>query len=100
MTGPVKLSPLAAHDIEQIWNYTANQFGIAHAEDYARQIWRAMEDIAAHPFIGQACPEIRAGYHRYRAGSHVRFHMVAENGVTLIPILHQGMDVGHQFGVA
>jgi toxin ParE1/3/4 len=97
MTGPVKLSPLAARDLEQIWDYTANQFGIAQAEGYTRQLWRAMEDIAARPLIGQACPEIRAGYHRYRSGSHVLFYVVAEDDVTLIRILHQRMDVERQF---
>ena len=98
MTGPVKLSPLAVRDLEQIWDYTADRFGSAQAEHYARQLWRAMEDIAARPFIGPACPEVRAGYHRYRSGSHVAYYRVADDDVTVIRILHQRMDVGRQFG--
>jgi toxin ParE1/3/4 len=44
---------------------------VAQAETYLRQIWQHVELIAAHPALGQACPDIRAGYRKYKSGAHI-----------------------------
>jgi len=45
--------------------------GIEQAERYVRQLEIAIEVVAAEPGRGRSCDEIRAGYKRYPAGSHI-----------------------------
>jgi toxin ParE1/3/4 len=44
--------------------------------------------------MGRACPEIRRGYHKYRAGSHVLFYRLIDGGIEVVRILHEQMDFG------
>ena len=88
------LSPAAQADLEQIWDYTHDRWGIDHAEEYLRELQRAIEPAAANPQIGRACEEIRPGYRKLVAGSHVLFYRVGTEGVIdVVRVLHQRMDV-------
>lgn len=42
---------------------------------------------------GQACDEIRPGYRKHPAGSHMLFYQIREDAVVVIRVLHQQMDV-------
>lgn len=56
------LRPRAQRDIEEIWDYSAANWGLVQADAYTRQIQRALEGLAAEPRHGRTCDEIRAGY--------------------------------------
>jgi len=56
------------------------------------QLWRHIEDASADPAIGRPCPEVRAGYFKYRSGSHFLFYRLIFNGIDVVRILHQSMD--------
>ena len=66
--------------------------GEAKAEAYVRQIWKAVRAIAADPRSGRACDEIRAGYMKYHAGSHMLFYRKAGKTIDIVRILHERMD--------
>ena len=88
------LSPAAQADLEQIWNYTRDRWGVDQAEEYLRELQRAIERAAANPRIGRACDEIRPGYRKLAAGSHVLFYrMNAEGIIDVVRVLHERMDV-------
>lgn len=87
-----RLTPRAQSDIEEIWDYTASRWDAEQAETYIRQIKAAIEVVAADPRRGRACDEVRAGYRKYPAGSHVLFYRTTPNGVNIVRILHQRMD--------
>lgn len=53
MSGYV-LSRAARADLEQIWDYTFELWGDAQAEEYVREIQRAIERIVDNPMIGRA----------------------------------------------
>lgn len=94
MKGRYLLSPAAQADLEQIWDYTHDRWGVDQAEDYLRELQRAINRIAANPWIGRACDEIRPGYRKLAAGSHTLFYRVtAEDVIDVVRILHQRMDV-------
>jgi toxin ParE1/3/4 len=87
------LSPAAQADLEQIWDYTHDQWGIEQ-EAYLRELQSAIERAAANPQIGRACDEVRAGYRKLAAGSHTLFYRVSAEGVIdVVRVLHQRMDV-------
>lgn len=92
MSGRILVSPLALRDLETIWDRTAARWGQAQAERYTRLLWHSIEAVAAQPGLGRACPELRVGYHRLRAGSHILFYRQAEGGIDLVRILHAAMD--------
>jgi toxin ParE1/3/4 len=88
------LSPAAQADLEQIWDYTRGRWGVDQAEEYLRELQRAIERAAANPRIGRACDEIRPGYRKLAAGSHTLFYRVtAEAVIDVVRVLHQRMDV-------
>ena len=87
------LSPAAQVDLEQIWDFTHDRWGVDQAEEYPRELQRAVERAAANPLIGQACDEIRPGYRKLAAGSLVLFYRLAAEGIDVVRVLHQRMDV-------
>jgi toxin ParE1/3/4 len=91
MSGYV-LSPRARADLEGIWDYTAERWGVDQAEDYIRLLQRAIEIVADDPRKGRPCDEVRKGYRKYTAGSHVLLYRSAKAGIYIVRILHGRMD--------
>lgn len=87
-----RLSPAAQSDVADIWNYTAEKWGIDQAEAYVRRVKRAVQAIAADYQFGRACEEIRSGYWKYLVGSHVLFYRIDLDGIDVVRILHSRMD--------
>jgi toxin ParE1/3/4 len=92
--GRYVLSPRARIDLDKIWDHTAERWGIDQAEFYIRQLWQYIEAAAAEPTIGRACPEVRAGYYKYRSGSHFLFYRLIDGGIDVVRVLHERMDFG------
>ena len=92
MTGYV-ISPRAQADIDGIWDYTAERWNDDQAVRYIRALQEAIETIAADPRRGRACDQIRAGYRKYSVGSHVIFFRKSIDGIDVVRVLHQRMDL-------
>jgi toxin ParE1/3/4 len=86
------LSPRAKIDLAEIWEYTAANWSIDQAEIYVRHIQLAIEAIADNPRLGRPCDEIRPGYRKHPAGSHVVFYRLTDAGVDVVRVLHGRMD--------
>ena len=87
------LSPRAQADLEGIWDYSAERWGVDQAETYTRQIQTMVERLAADPRRGRACDDIREGYRKIAVGSHVIFFRARPDATEIVRILHRGMDV-------
>lgn len=87
------LSPAAQLDLEQIWDYTCRRCDVEQADEYLRELQRAIELAAANPRIGQAARR-SARYSKLAAGSHILYYRVVPDGVVDVGrVLHQRMDV-------
>jgi len=86
------LSPLAQVDIDEIWDYTFEHWGDAQADRYARLIENAIKMAASNPKRGRACDDLRTGYFRLSAGSHVLFYRIVGDKIDVVRVLHQSMD--------
>jgi toxin ParE1/3/4 len=86
------LSPRAQADIEEIWDYTVEHWNVDQAEAYLRKIKAAVEAVADDPRLGRPCDEVRAGYRKYSAGSHILFYRTTSGCIDIVRILHQRMD--------
>jgi len=88
------LSPAAQADLDQIWDYTYHRWDPGQADEYLRELQRALERAATNPLIGRPCEEIRPGYRKLAAGSHVLFYRVMSEGdIDVVRVLHRRMDV-------
>jgi len=91
------LSPAARVDFERIWDHTHDHWGIHQAEQYLRELEHAIGRVAANPRIGRECDEIRPGYRKLAAGSHMLFYRViaddAGDVIDVARVLHQRVDV-------
>ena len=58
---------------------------------------RRFEWLAERPNLGKHRPEIKEGYYSYPQGSHVVFYLIRDDGIDIIGVPHQRMDVMNYF---
>jgi len=91
--GRVVFRPRASADIDEIWEYTARHWGIDQANRYVQQIRDVVTKLGENPNLGRACDEIRNGHFKILAGSHIIIYRNVEEGIGIIRVLHQRMDI-------
>ncbi|MBK6907436.1 MAG: type II toxin-antitoxin system RelE/ParE family toxin [Rhodocyclaceae bacterium] len=90
-----RLTPAALRDLEEIWLYTKQQWGIAQAALYLDALNRAFEAMAQAPLSVPACENIRPGYRRRQVEHHAVYYRVEDGAVpmvTVVRVLHERMD--------
>jgi toxin ParE1/3/4 len=92
MKGRFVLKPRAHADLDEIWDYTADRWGLDQAETYIRRLWNDIQTVADNPSLGRECIEVRPGYRKYPSGSHVLFYRLTDDGIDVVRILHERMD--------
>lgn len=88
----VRLSPAAQGDLDAIFDYTVQRWGLEQAVDYTQAMQSAWTALAQAPDRSQDCGHIRSGYRRAAVGRHVIYFRVESWGIAVIRILHQRMD--------
>jgi toxin ParE1/3/4 len=88
------LSPRAKADIDDIWAYTVERWGLAQAEHYVGLIGRAVAAAGERPGLGHACDDVREGYFKLRVGSHLIFYRLQGADIDVVRVLHGRMDAG------
>jgi len=78
-------------DLEDIWLYTLENWSEKQANACHRELVTAFDDLASGRKTGRPS-DIREGYFKNVAGSHVIYFRKAENGITVILVLHTRMD--------
>jgi toxin ParE1/3/4 len=91
------LSPRAQADLDEIWGYTAQRWGTGQAERYIRLIGAVIHALADQPGRGKRCDNIREGYWKLPAGSHVVFYRHLHGRIEVGRILHNRMDFERHF---
>lgn len=87
------LSSRAQDDLEAIWDYTAQRWGVDQAERYIRDIQDAVLGLVAGTRPSQSIDDIRPGYRKALVGSHLLLFRGEDTGaVNVIRILHTRMD--------
>lgn len=85
MSGYVLL-PRAQADLDEIWDYTADRWDEDQADRYLLQIRLAIETVASNPSRSRPCDNIRRGYRKYSAGSHMLFIRITDGGVEVVRV--------------
>ncbi|WP_342074902.1 type II toxin-antitoxin system RelE/ParE family toxin [Yoonia sp. SS1-5] len=89
----VTFSPAAAADLDNIWDYTVEEWGADQADRYTDDIQNTCDSLARGEKRGRDVG-IRSGYLKHAVGKHFVFFRTTKAGIEVIRILHQSMDVG------
>ena len=90
--GSYRLSPRAESDLEGIWLYTAETWSGGRADSYCSEIMDMIDLLAAGERQGRTV-DVRQGYLKYPVGKHHVYFRRSDNGIEVIRILHQSMEV-------
>jgi toxin ParE1/3/4 len=89
----IRLSPLAQADLDDIWTYAVTQWDEAQAQSYLMSLDATMKLLADNPCMGSAIDDIRKGYFKFPAASHLLIYRLTPDAFEFMRILHRRMDV-------
>lgn len=92
-----ELSDEADLDIGEIFDYSADQFGIDQAVIYASDLDKCFESLVKNPELGRDRSEIIEGLRSISSGSHVVFYRILSDKIRIVRILHGSRDVVRHF---
>lgn len=87
------LSAKAVADLDGIYEYTILEFGLEQARAYLLGLHERFEMLAEQPGVGRDAKEFAPDLRRSEYQSHVVFYVPRVNGVRIVRVLHEGMDV-------
>ena len=88
------LTKRALVDLVEIGTYTQKHWGREQRNKYLTLLDGCFQQLAADPLKGKDCSEIRQGYRKMNAGSHVLFYRQKRSGkIEIVRILHGRMDI-------
>uniref|UniRef100_A0A831XMK0 Toxin n=1 Tax=Geobacter metallireducens TaxID=28232 RepID=A0A831XMK0_GEOME len=88
------LTSKAVADLKEIGRYTQKQWGPEQRNTYLALPDDCFHQLAANPLRGKDCSEIRNGYRKHPAGSHMIFYRQRSNDtIEIVRVLHGRMDV-------
>ncbi|WP_122604137.1 type II toxin-antitoxin system RelE/ParE family toxin [Pseudomonas viridiflava] len=88
-----RLAPAAERDLEAIWVYTFQEWGVGQANHYVDIITEAFAELEKKKKTAPACDHIRSGYRRRSIERHVIYFRATEYGIAVIRVLRDRMDV-------
>tara|TARA_R110002049_G_scaffold138450_7_gene298570 strand:+ start:754 stop:1053 length:300 start_codon:yes stop_codon:yes gene_type:complete len=84
----------ANYDLNNIWNYTYENWSENQADKYYATIKFACKGIGENPEIGKEYDGISRDLLGMKSGKHIIFyHLISENEIEVIRILHERMDL-------
>jgi toxin ParE1/3/4 len=87
------LTNKAVADLKDIGRYTAEQWGREQRNLYLKMLDTTFRQLAANPLKGKDCSDIRNGYRKFNAGSHLIFYrLMSGDTIEIVRILHGRMD--------
>ena len=88
----VLLSKAADADLEDIFDYTLEQFGLDQAISYVSGFDDVFETISENPEIGRDRKEIIEELRSLAKDRHIIFYRILSNHIRIVRILHGSRD--------
>jgi toxin ParE1/3/4 len=88
-----RVTPRAFEDLKTIGRYTLRQWGRQQRDAYLRGLDARFAWLAEHPMLGRARDEVAPGYRSFRHEAHVIFYLIRVDGIDIIGVPHQAMDI-------
>jgi len=88
------LTNKAVQDLEDIWNYTVENWSKNQAELYYSLLIDSCQEIAHNPTLGKSYQVVEKYVLAFKTGQHILFYrIVTEKQVEIVRILHGMMDM-------
>lgn len=87
----IAFSPMAEADIDGIWDYSADRWGLDQADSYVDAIRDTCYALAAGTKHGRPV-EVLPNFKKYLCGSHVVYFLDYPDHLDVIRVLHQRQD--------
>jgi len=84
----------AEEDLESIWLYSYTEWGRKQADQYLQNLLSRIQWLSENPRIGKERADIKPGYYYFPEGAHLVFYKIIPDGIDIIGIPHQNMDIG------
>ncbi len=89
-----QLRPKAVQDLENIYNYSVQEFSFERAEKYIIDLDSSFYKLAGDPSLGRNYNHIRSGVLAFNVVSHIVFFRLSKSGIIILRVLHNSMDFG------
>ena len=86
--------PDAEADIEDVTDYTIEQWGLGQARTYIRELRRAIELLATTALHNPIHDNVYPGLRRKRSGMHHIYYLVPQDFVDVLNVIHVQSDPG------
>lgn len=84
----------AIDDLNDIWNYTVEEWSEKQADRYYASLKFACTQIGINPELGKEYEEIKSNVYGLRTGKHIIFYqIISEQEIEILRILHERMDL-------
>jgi len=87
------ISPKAVIDLEQIYEFTLQTWGIDQADKYQDELFTAMLLISKNPRIGSQYYFKEGNYRKMNINRHILFYKQTKKECLVVRILHERMDL-------
>lgn len=92
----IELTPKAEEDLQAIWNYSLQQFGVIKADEYIDRISAVFEVLARHE-VGTHRTELGENIYSLPVEQHIIYFVPSFSAITIIRILSQAQDTVRHF---
>lgn len=93
-----RITPRAARDLDEIALWTLRTWGVSRMESCLRGLNDRFLWLAENPKSGRELGDIGSGYRSFPEGRHLIFYIIVSDGIAIIGVPHQSMDVAAHFG--
>jgi len=92
------LRRIAEKDLENIWLYAFEMWGVEQADSYTRSLIARFEWLATNQLSGRQRDDIKSGYYCFPEGEHVVFYKTHNGILDIIGVPHHSQDVVSHLG--
>ncbi|MEE9348463.1 MAG: type II toxin-antitoxin system RelE/ParE family toxin [Flavobacteriaceae bacterium] len=92
-----ELSQKADNDIEKIFDYTLNEYGIKKAIEYITEFHEIYNYLLTDPKIGRHRIEIKKDFYSVAKNKHIIFYRIFINKIRIVRVLHGSRDLPKYF---
>jgi toxin ParE1/3/4 len=84
-----RLSPNAKDDLERIWFYGFEHWGVTEADRYIEAFYQRFAELAEQPLLYRAVDDIREGYRRSVCGRDSIYYRIDGEDVEIMAVIGQ-----------
>ncbi|RLD24187.1 MAG: type II toxin-antitoxin system RelE/ParE family toxin [Bacteroidetes bacterium] len=96
--GAYKLSNTCKIDIEEIYEYGIENFGLTQAQDYILGLHELFQTLGENVNSGRDASEFFPSLRRFTYKSHMIFYLQTKSGIFIVRTLNQSMDYKQHLG--